>query len=224
MLRTTSSSSKRNNLFMKKRLTLLSSFFLFCSVCFALGDTISAIRVEIKVKKEYEIRHSKAYYESLFCRPEFKILTDSANEKRYDIDVTISNCSKQTKYIWLMHCSWEDNILVNNDYMYIVGRDCDMNFPELVELKPNESKLYKTTIKKSIKFDNPLCHNCIYGKQVEETKLGLIVGNNISKVKDSYAELKDKSNWKIIWSNPLYLLTKKEAFPEPVSFPVNNKQ
>jgi hypothetical protein len=77
---------------------------------------------------------------------------------------------------------------------------------------------------KSIKFDFP-CLNCIYGKQVETTKLGLVIIDDIYKPKlDGFFEydlaMEDESRWKMVWSNPLYLLTEKEANPDPVQIPI----
>jgi hypothetical protein len=116
-------------------------------------------------------------------------------------------------FIWLMSCSWEDNFLVNNNYIFIAGHDCTKNIPTIIEIKPRETKLYNTTLIKSIKFEYP-CRNCIYGHQVESTKLGLIVISDITKREyiDYTLTMEDKSKWKIIWSNPLSLLGKQ---PEP---------
>jgi len=68
----------------------------------------------------------------------------------------------------------------NNNYIYIKGRDCDKNIPNLVEIKPGERKLYNTTLIKSINFDYPYKY-CVYGKQVETTKFGLIVIGDLFK-------------------------------------------
>ena len=112
-----------------------------------------------------------------------------------------------------MSCSWEDNFLVNNNYINMEGHDCPKNIPTLVEIKPGESKSYSTTLIKSIKFDYP-CKYCVYGRQVETTKIGLIVISDITKPSsnDYFRNMEDKSKWKIYWSNPLYLLDKQ---PEP---------
>lgn len=84
-----------------------------------------------------------------------------------------------------------------------------------MKFKPNESRTYKTTLMKSVKFENP-CDNCIYGRQVETTKLGLIIIDDVYKPKlkpflGYNLAMEDKSVWKIVWSNSLSLLTKTEA-------------
>lgn len=104
------------------------------------------------------------------------------------------------------------------------GKACDRNFPWLVKFNPGESKNYRTTFSKPIKFENP-CQHCIYGPQIETTKLGLILLDDIFEPRISIlggynVAKKDKSTWKIIWSNPLYLLTENEAHPKPVKIPV----
>jgi hypothetical protein len=32
--------------------------------------------------------------------------------------------------------------------------------------------------------------------------------------------MEDESRWKMVWSNPLYLLTEKEANPDPVQISI----
>ncbi|MEI9912856.1 MAG: hypothetical protein WDO71_26365 [Bacteroidota bacterium] len=123
-----------------------------------------------------------------------------------------------------MTCSWLDNFLVNNNYIDLEGQECDSNFPELVEIKPGETKTFITTASKSLKFD--------YDKQkgnwpqVQTTKLGLITIANLYEPKldnvFGYSlAMEDKSCWKVIWSNPLYLLSEKEATPDPITFDIN---
>jgi hypothetical protein len=172
----------------------------------------------MKAQKEYEVTFSKKYYDRNVRDYGYEITSDSVREKRFDIDVTIKNKSTKTVFIWLMSCSWEDNFLVNNNYMFIRGHECNKNIPTIVEIKAGESKVYTLTLIKSIKFDYP-CKYCVYGKQVETTKLGLIVINDINKREyiDYRLFMEDKSKWTIIWSNPLYLLGKQ---PEPKTIDV----
>ena len=117
-----------------------------------------------------------------------------------------------------MTCSWYDNFLINNDYMFIRPWGCDSNFPDRVGFSAGESKIYKITLDKSIKFDYP--GNNIYGYQTLTTKLGLVVTNvrytpklDIS-TKDVFTPL-DRSSWRIIWSNPLYLFG-EQFKPKPI--------
>jgi hypothetical protein len=104
------------------------------------------------------------------------------------------------------------------------GQNCDHNFPELVEIKPGQTKTLLTTASKSLKFD--------YDKQmgnwpqVQTTKFGLITIANLYDPKPDGVfgytlAMEDKSAWKIIWINPLYLLSEKEATPDPITFDIN---
>ncbi len=203
-----------------KTLLILVTLLGGLSKCFAQCDSLP-ITITIKVDKEYTVTYSKngSYIKDVIRRHNYVVKSDSIKEKYFDLSLTIKNTSDKTIKIWLMTCSWEDNFIVNNNYIYIRGHECDSNFPTLVEFKPGESKRYTNTLTKSIKFDYP-CQNCIYGPQVETTKLGLII------IDDSVGydrTIEDKSKWKIVWSNPLYLLTKNESSPKPVEIPVYQK-
>jgi hypothetical protein len=169
--------------------------------------------VEIKVKNEHFVTHSKKIAERMYRYENLDITKDTVTEKRFDIELTIKNVTKSSKFIWLMSCFWENNFFVNNNYIFIEGHACDKNIPTIVEIKSNESKIYNTTLVKSIKFDYP-CKNCIYDLQVEETKLGLILISDITKEDyiDYTLNMEDRSKWRFIWSNSLFLLGKQ---PEP---------
>jgi hypothetical protein len=194
------------------------------SNCFAQCDSIP-ISITIKVDKEYYETYSKngGYIKDVIRRNNYVVKSDSIKEKFFDISLSIRNSSDKTIKIWLMTCSWENNFIVNNNYIYIRGHECDSNFPILVEFKPGESKMYTNTLTKSIKFDYP-CEYCVYGPQVETTKLGLIIiddifNPNLDMLSYNNA-MDDKSKCKIVWSNTLYLLTKSEAHPKPVQIPL----
>jgi len=181
----------------------------------AQGDTSVPIVVTIRIEKEYSVKLPRNLFRFETERGEYNIKTDSVIQKWYDIEVDLKNTSREPISIWLMNCSWEDNFTVNNNYVSIRGTNCDRNFPELEQFKPNESKIYKTTLAKSVKFENP-CDNCIYGPQVETTKLGLIVIDDVYKPKlkpflGYDLAMEDKSVWKIVWSNSLFLLNKAES-------------
>ena len=169
-----------------------------------------SLQVDVRIKKEYLASHDKKYYKVIYRDESLYITKDTVSEKRFDIDLTIKNTSVRSMFIWLMSTSWEDNFLINNNYIYFAGCDIDHNFPRLIEIKSGESKLYNTTLVKSIKFDYP-CQNCIYGKQVETTKLGLIVINDVYKREcaDYNLLMEDKSKWNIVWSNSLFILGKQ---------------
>jgi hypothetical protein len=89
-----------------------------------------------------------------------------------------------------------------------------------VRIDKSKSEIYKTTICKSVKFEYPY-KNCVYGPQVETTKVGCIIVDDLFKPKSSTfpgydLAMEDESLWKVIWSNPLYLLKEDEAHPKPV--------
>ncbi len=204
---------------------LLIILIVLCSLqLFAQNDTSFPLSVFIKIDKEYEVKYPKDYFNYQMSRGMYNIKTDSVKQKQYDIEVTLKNNSQQPIYIWLMSCSWEDNFKINNNYINFYTLGCDKNVPELVKINEGENKIYKITLAKSIKFENP-CENCIYGPQVETTKLGLIIIDDIFKPKlnpflDYNLAMEDESLWKIIWSNSLYLLSKDEAHPKPKQIPV----
>jgi hypothetical protein len=182
---------------MNRLLFLLVTAFSVGETSIAQCDTTFPISVTIRFTGEYNIR------------------TDSAKEERYDIQVILKNNSTRPIFIWLMTCSWQDNFQINNNYISWSDIFCTRNFPELVQFKPGESKIYKTTLSKSIKFENP-CENCIGGSQVETTKLGLIIIDDVYKPKlepfmGYDLAMEDQSVWKIVWSNSLFLLDKTET-------------
>ena len=204
---------------------LLSLVFFLSSPAHIFSQYSSdSLELNVKIIKEYQVAHSKKYYEFRYHSGSLNINKDTVNEKRFDIEVAIRNSSSRSMFIWLMSTFWEQNFRINNNYIYFAGRDIDHNFPTIVEIKPGESKLYHATLVKSIKFDFP-CSNCIYGRQVETTKLGLIIIDDVFKPKlDGFwgydLAMDDESIWNTIWSNSLFLLTKEEANPKPVEIPI----
>ncbi len=192
------------------KFSVFISILLSAPGCLYSQSPTDSLQVQIKVQKEFLVPHDKKYYKFIYREEGLNIPDDTVNEKRFDIGVSIKNTSSRSMFIWLMSTSWEDNFLINNNYIYFTGRNIDHNFPTLVEIKSGESKMYNATLVKSIKFDFP-CKNCFYGKQVETTKLGLIVIADIYK--HEYADydllMDDRSKWNIVWSNALSLLGKQ---------------
>jgi hypothetical protein len=195
----------------------IAAFFVFVllahTACFSQQVIALPLKVEIKTEKEYEVVFSKEHFASEIQQYRYNVTGDSVIEKRYDIKLTITNTAAQAATIWLKNCSWEDNFLINNNYMSFVERDCEMNVPSIITFKPGETKTFETTLKKTIAFDYP-CKNCLYEPQVETTKLGLIIVNDITGNKrlrflDYRLYMQDKSKWQIVWSNPLNLLGKR---------------
>jgi hypothetical protein len=191
--------------------TFVLIFFLLPKMNYVFSqDMASPLEIEIKIRKEYELKLNKEHFALDANNYQYEIKGDSVNEKRFDIEIAIQNNSAKPIFIWLMSCSWENNFLVNNNYIFIEGNECNKNSPKIVEIKPGTTKFYYTTLKQSIKFNHP-CKNCVYGKQVETTKLGLIIINDIFKREytDYFMFMDDKSRWNIIWSNSLNLLGKQ---------------
>ena len=124
---------------------------------------------------------------------------DKLKHKCYDIQLSIINKSYKPIYYWMMTCSWEENFLINNDYMEFQGHDCDSNFPKIFRLNQNDSVVGKTSI---------LRYDYTRGQLIDNTRLGFIYIDSI-KCKNHFdyrGIIDDKSQWdKIIWSNPLYL-------------------
>lgn len=201
-------------------------FLLFGIIkCFAQSESLP-ILVTIKIDSEYVRTYSKKgnAIKELIRINNYVVKSDSIKQKFFDISLTIKNTSDTTIAISLMSCSWDDNFIVNNNYIYIEGQGCDNNFPTLVEFKPGESKVFTTTLAKSIKFDFP-CKGCAPFPPVETTKLGLIIIDDVFGRKPEktnyFLAMEDKSTWTIVWSNALYLLTESEAHPKPLQFGVN---
>jgi hypothetical protein len=111
-----------------------------------------------------------------------------------------------------MTCSWEYNFLINNDYIFFVGKDCVGNYPRAVKMKLGDSVILNTTFHRSIRIDNP-CRGCIESfSEVAATKIGLIWidKKECKDILEYFDILDDKSRWnKIIWSNSLYLRPKQ---------------
>ena len=186
----------------------------------AAQDHTLPISIDLKIGREYELTKSKSAFTSAIRDYGYVIETDSVKQKYFDITMEFKNTSNQKIGIWLMKCSFKDNLQINNNYISIKGQDCDSNFPIRVQFEPGASKVYKLTLIKSIKFDYP-CQYCVYGQQVETTKIGLIVIDDFyeSKLKGTDYDLAmdDKSKWTIVWSNPLQLLGKQ---PKPRRIPI----
>ena len=183
------------------------------------SDTTLPVRIELKLIKSDTLTVSKNGWAEAIERHIYYVTTDSVKLKTFDIEVSIKNTSQDSIIIWLMSCSWTDDFEINNDYMHIQGWNCDRNSPDPFIFKGGETKTFKATLEKSIKFDYP-CQYCIYGYQVLTTKLGLIVTNvrytpklNIST--QNVFQPVDRSIWRIIWSNPLYLFG-EQFKPKPI--------
>ena len=208
--------------------TLFLLIILICILNNASAQCDSMpISIHVKIEKEYIRTFSKdvGSIAQEIKRNYLSVRSDSVNQKFFDFSLKLKNTSTKKIKIYLMSCSWTDNLIVNNNYIFIKGINCDINSEDLVEFEPGETKVYTHTLAKSIKFDYP-CKGCNFGfDEPITTKLGLVVINDIftgELAGSSYFKsLGDKSLWKIVWSNPLYLLTNQEAHSKPISIPVN---
>ena len=193
----------------------------FAIKSYSQSDTTLPVKIEIKLLKSDTLTLSKKLLAYAIERGQYEVPTDSVKLKHFDIELSIKNTSQYSITIWLMSCSWGDGFEINNDYMHIRGRDCDHNSPEPLIFKGGETKRFKATLVKEIKFDYP-CHSCVYGYQVLTTRLGLVVTDvrftpKLEIFTQNPFHPIDKSEWRVIWSNPLYLFG--EQF-KPKSFPV----
>jgi hypothetical protein len=151
--------------------------------------------------REYTVPyHGEVYFEKI---------TDTLMQKRFEIGLSIKNNTDHLISIWLMTCSWQQNVIINNPYIFYAGRNCDHNFPSPHKIKSHDSIYLTGVLTRDLLFENS-CKNCIGtdNVNVETTKLGLIYIDTIMcKTHEEYmSTIEDKSKWnKIIWSNPLYL-------------------
>ena len=124
---------------------------------------------------------------------------DTTLHKAFDVEISIINKSSKPVSFWMMTCSWDENFLINNDYIRFIGWDCDGNFPTTKDIKPYGRIVLNASIFKN-NFSRYITIN--------STKFGLIFIDTTScKNIDDYNNIigdKSKQN-KIIWSNPLYL-------------------
>jgi hypothetical protein len=140
----------------------------------------------------------------------FEKNTDTLVQKRFDIGLSIKNNSNHLVSIWLMTCSWQENVIINNPYIYFGDINCDSNVPMPHKIKSHESLYLTGTLTRDLMFENS-CKNCIGTDNlvnVAATKIGLIyIDTVMCATYDQYdITIEDKSKWdKIIWSNPIYL-------------------
>ena len=161
---------------------LILNIFISCGHDKSItGD---GINIEIKIVRSFD---------TLITFP------DSNLYKAFSLDISIINNSSLPASFWMMTCSWNDNLIVNNDYIKLAGQSCDSNFPTIKHLKPNEKLSLNTSV---IKLD------FTQNQSIGGTKLGFIfIDTIVCKNSDDYDNIigdRSKQN-KTIWSNPLYL-------------------
>ena len=120
------------------RISLILAFLFSFSVNIFSQYSSDSLELNVKIIKEYQVAHSKKYYEFRYRYDSSNITKDTVQEKRFDIEVAVKNLSYRSIFIWLMSTFWEQNFRINNNYMYFAGRDIDHNFPTIIEIKPGE--------------------------------------------------------------------------------------
>jgi hypothetical protein len=168
---------------MKLTLNILLLFII--SSCISRGPNINPnISVNSRLIRSYD---------SLFKDQ------DSVERKTYDISLSIINRSPRPVSFWMMTCSREDNIIINNDYMFFRYPTCTRNFPKLHTLNINDSLVWRVTIYKYFPTEY---------FTVSTTRFGLIYidSTQCKSASDFKNFIGDKYYHDIIfWSNPLNL-------------------
>jgi hypothetical protein len=140
--------------------------------------------------------------------------TISVDQQIFEIETVVKNNGKRPAFIWLMCCSWQENFEINNNYMSFEWEICDKNFADINKIAPGDSIILTGRLRRSPEVDHiPGCYDP--GEQVPATALGLVLVDDMyHPVLDNNGyELnhRDKSKWRIVWSNPLYLLDGKKS-------------
>jgi len=193
----------------------ISIFLLSLTVIFGCSQKKThPIEIKLNLEKEYTKSFSKNDFRvrNQIEEQSLNVKTDSIVEHYYDITIEIENIGNKDLYVWMMTCSWYNNFKINNNYIYFYNPNggCDSNFPILNKIEAKSKKTINGTVRKNLKFDYS-DENSIYGKQVELTKVGLIIIDDIYKPNSGseyFLNMEDKSKQKVIWSNGINLLRK----------------
>ena len=125
----------------------------------------------------------------------------STNDKAdlYTASIIIINNTDKIVRFWAMTCSWQDTWITNDKLFWLIGESsCDSNFPDLIELKPNQSKSYscKFEKKQNVKNKNGYRVGFVWIREKENSHrdniFRKVVNNKISKTLD------------VTWSQPFY--------------------
>jgi len=102
----------------------ITLLFVFVLAIKGYCNDSTRLSVNIRLIKEYFVPYD--YSRPLDYVPESN---DSLKEKKFDIEISLNNNSDSAISIWLMSCSWEENFLINNVYIYFKGWRCSKNIP-----------------------------------------------------------------------------------------------
>jgi len=118
--------------------------------------------------------------------------------KAYKINLSITNQSDEPIVFYIMTCSWEENFIINNDYIHFLIGQCDGNYPKRRRLNPKERFDIKASVYK--------IENTLYS-EVKETRFGFIyVDSSDCKNPGDFRKIVgDKYRQKVFWSNALDL-------------------
>jgi hypothetical protein len=122
----------------------------------------------------------------------------------YTLNIDLINNTDSTIQIWMMSCSWMENMLSNTAKAHLLGCNCDKNCPELYKIKSGQAITYNGILR--VKDTSVL-------KNHQEVKLGfvLIKEGETSGNGDFYRILSDKIKRKkdFIWSNTIVFKERK---------------
>jgi len=171
-----------------KNITIILILFFSISCCSNKSNGNPDIQVKATLIRSYDSINSRVKNDKF---------------KAFDIKISIINKSDKRISFWIMTSSWDENFIINNDYIEFYMPSCNHNFPDVKHIGANDSLIYKTTFRK---INNTL------GENVKSTRFGFIFIDSLKCPNmDIYLNIiNDKSKHdRIIWSNPLYLNTDK---------------
>ncbi len=192
------------------------ALFVFClTSCSHDGSNHSKGIYDSKVdnkQPEIHVELLKEYWVPYDGELNYEPVTKSVRQKRYDVIISLLNNSPNEISFWIMNGYWLDNFQLSNEYINFYFVDpIDHNSPYLRKIQPNDIVTFKTSLSRSIRYDNPAKDEIgskYNGGLVPETKIGFlfISGNDCKDGLEYFTIMRDKSKWnEILWSNPLYL-------------------
>jgi hypothetical protein len=133
-----------------------------------------------------------------------KIIKIKSTDKSdlYSASIKMTNNTDKVFRFWIMTCSWQDSWIVNDKSFWLLGEpNCDSNFPDLIELKPNQSVSYECRFgkNKNVRISNK--EGCKVGFVFVGEKENSHMDNVFQEVvEDKIARRKD-----VIWSQSFNL-------------------
>jgi len=110
--------------------------FLVANVsCNYSQNTKSPLSIELKVTKQYDTTYYKKDFYFGREKNGYEVPGDLLKQHVFDVNITIKNNSESSVFLWLMSCSWTDNLVVNNEYIFLDLQECNKNVPQRIEIK-----------------------------------------------------------------------------------------